>query len=115
MRRFLLPLVIVVAIVAIAIPTCRMVGCDMGDMGAMSFVPFGGTHASAMCPGQWEYSSSPAGIVPSGGDPLVIGFFAALVAAIALLVPQRSARPTLACVGDSPPPRQAARGERFRV
>jgi len=115
MRRFLLPLAIVVAIVAVAIPTCRMVGCDMGDMGAMSFIPFGGAHASSMCPGQWEFSSSPTGIVPSGSDPLVLGFLAALVAAFVLVVPQRSGRPTLAYVGDPPPPSQDPRGVRFRV
>ena len=115
MRRFVLPLAIVVAIVAIAIPTCRMVGCDMGDMGAMAFVPHSGPSASSMCPGQWEFSSSPAGIVPTGGDPIALGFLAALVAAIVLSVPQRTGRLALAYVGDSPPPPQSPRGERFRV
>jgi hypothetical protein len=114
MRRLLLPLVVVVAIVAIAIPTCRMVGCDM-EMGAMPFVPFSGPHASSMCPGQWEYSSSPSGIVPTGSDPLLLGFVAMLVAAVALVSPRLTSRPLLAYVGDPPPPPGDPRGARFRV
>lgn len=115
MRRLFLPLAIVVAIVAVAVPTCRMVGCDMGDMGAMPMVPHNGPHASSMCPGQWELSSSPTGIVPGGSDPLVLSLFAALAAAVVLLAPQRAARLNFAYVGDPPPPPQDPRGERFRV
>ena len=73
----MLPLAVVVAIVAIAVPTCRMVGCDMGDAGAMPFVPHNGPHVSSMCLGQWELSTSPTGIVPSGSDPLVLSLVAA--------------------------------------
>ena len=115
MRRFVLPIAIVIAIVAVAVPTCRMVGCDMGDMGTMTLASFGGAHVSAMCPGTWEFSSTPTGIVPSGVDPLVLGLVAALAAAIVFLAPQRSGRPTLAYVGDPPPPPQDPRGVRFRV
>ena len=32
MRRMILPLAVVVAVVAIAVPTCQMIGCDM-EMG----------------------------------------------------------------------------------
>jgi hypothetical protein len=92
-----------------------MVGCDMGDMGAMAFVSFGGAHLSATCPGQWEFSSAPSGIVPGGIDPIVLGFLAALVAAVVLVAPRRSARLALALVGDPPPPPEDPRGERFRV
>ena len=115
MRRLMLPLAIVVAIVAIAVPTCRMVGCDMGDMGAMAFVPFNGAHLSAMCPGQWEITSSPTGIIPSGSGPIVLGFLAALAAAVMLIAPQRTERLTFAFVGDPPPPPEDPRGVRIRV
>ena len=114
MRRFALPLVIVVAVVAIAVPTCRMVGCDM-DMGAMPFVPFNGPHASAVCPGQWELSASPTAIIPTGTDSLILSFLAVAVAAVVLISPQRTSRVLFAYVGDPPPPRHDPRGERFRV
>jgi hypothetical protein len=115
MRRYLLPLAIVVAIVAVAVPRCRMEGCDMGDMGAMASMPFGGPSVSAMCPAHWEVSSSPSGVVPTGSDPLVLGFVAALAAAVVLLAPQRSSRMTFAYVGDPPPPPSDPWGARFRI
>jgi hypothetical protein len=117
MRRMLLPLAIVVAIVAIAVPTCRMVGCDMdmGAMGAMRIVPITGTHMSAACPGQWEFSSGVASIVPRGSDSLTLTLVAALFAAVVLFAPQVVARPVLARVSNPPPPPEEPRGERFRV
>ena len=110
-----MPLAIVVAIVAIAVPTCRMVNCDMGDMGAMPLVPHSGPHISAMCLGQWEISASPTGIVPTGSNPLILGLVAALAAAVIVFAPQRSTRFVYAFAGDPPPPPQDPRGERFRV
>jgi hypothetical protein len=114
MRRLLLPIAIVVAIVAIAVPTCRMVGCDM-DMGAMRFIPHNGPHFSSMCPGQWEFSSAPTGILPTGSDPLVLGFAALAVAAFVLVAPRRMARPLFAYAGSPPPPPEDPLGARFRV
>jgi hypothetical protein len=110
----LLPLAIVVAIVAIAVPTCRMVGCDM-NMGAMPFVPFSGTHASSDCPGQWELFTTPASTLPSGTESLLLTLVAALFAAVVLFAPQMSARPVLVRVSNPPPPPEEPRGERFRV
>ena len=78
---------IVVALVAIAVPTCQMVGCDM-EMGAMPFVPFSGTHMSADCPGQWEFFTTPASTLPSGSDTLLLTLVAALVGAVVLFAPQ---------------------------
>jgi hypothetical protein len=114
MRRMLLPLAIVVALVAIAVPTCRMVNCDM-DMGAMPFVPFSGAHLSADCPGQWEIFTTPTSTIPTGSNSLLLTLVAATVAAVVLLVPQVSARPLLARVSNPPPPPEGPRGERFRV
>lgn len=115
MRRMLLPLAIVVAIVAIAVPTCRMVGCDMADMGAMAFAPFSGSHVSADCPSQWELFTTPASILPSGSDPLLLTLAAALFAAFVLYAPQLVALRVLARVSNPPPPPEEPRGERFRV
>ena len=114
MRRMLLPLAIVVAIVAIAVPTCRMVGCDM-SMGAMPFVPFNGSHISADCPGQWEVFTAPSSTLPSGSYSLILTLVAALVAAVVLFAPQVAPRPVLARVSNPPPPPEDPRGERFRV
>jgi hypothetical protein len=110
----LLPLAIVLAIVAIAVPTCRMVGCDM-DMGAMPFVPFSGEHLSADCPGEWALSSSPASSLPSSPNTLILTLIAALFTAVLLFAPQVAGRPVLARVSNPPPPPDEPRGERFRV
>jgi len=114
MRKALLPLAIVVAIVAVAVPTCRMVGCDM-DMGAMRFVPMQGVHLTAPCPGTWELSSAPAGTVPNGGGSLLLTFIAALAAVVVLFSPQVVSRPVLARVSNPPPPPDDPLGARFRV
>jgi hypothetical protein len=114
MRRMLLPLTIVVALVAIAVPTCRMIGCDM-DMGAMRIVPMGGTYLSAQCPGQWEFSSTPVSTVPNGSSAILLTLVAALVAAVVLIAPQSTSRFVLVRVSDPPPPPEDPRGERFRV
>jgi len=114
MRKALLPLAIVVAIVAVAVPTCRMVGCDM-DMGAMPFVPMHGVHFTAPCPGAWELSASPVGTIPSGGNSLLLTFIAALAAVVLLFSPQVVSRPVLARVSNPPPPPDDPLGARFRV
>jgi len=114
MRRMVLPLAIVLAVVAIAIPTCRMVGCDM-SMGAMPFVPFSGSHVSADCPGEWGVFTTPASTLPSSSDSLILTLAAALFAGVLLMAPQVVARPVLARVSNPPPPPDEPRGERFRV
>jgi len=114
MRRFALPLVIMVAVAAIAVPTCRMVGCDM-DMGSMPLMPFNGPIVSSACGGQWEFSSGPAGILPSGTDALSLTLMAAFAVAVVLLAPQVAGHPVLVRVSNPPPPPEDPLGERFRV
>jgi len=115
MNRFLLPLAIMVAMVAIVLPTCQMVGCDMGTMGAMPFMPNGGAYSD--CPGQWVIGSSSApGIVPGGMDSLAFAFLVALLAVVAvLLAPKASFRTVAVYTGDPPPPLEDSFGARFRV
>jgi len=110
----MLPLVVVLALVAIAVPTCRMVGCDM-DMNAMPFVPFSGAHFASDCPGQWEMNSVPASTLPSSSDTILLTLVAALVVAFVAFAPQVSAQPVYARVSNPPPPPEEPRGERFRV
>lgn len=114
MRKALLPVAIVVAIVVVALPIYRMVGCDM-DMNAMRIVPMHGSWLSAPCPGTWEVSSAPASTLPSGGDSLLLVFVAALAAMVLMLAPQVVSLPVLMRVSDPPPPPEEPLGARFRV
>ncbi|NTU71215.1 MAG: hypothetical protein HGB10_05295 [Coriobacteriia bacterium] len=114
MRGLTLSLVVVIALVAVAVPTCRMVGCDM-DMGAMPFVPFSGAHLTSDCGGEWAFSSTPVGTLPSSALNLLLSLAAAMVAALVLFGPQLASRPLLAMVSNPPPPPELPRGERFRV
>jgi hypothetical protein len=112
-RRFLMPLVIAMALVAIAVPTCRMVGCEM-DMGAMPFMPHGAGFYN-QCSGEWVTSAGPAGVVPPGVDTLMLTLMAAVLVAVVLFSPMMSARPVFAFSAQPPPPPEDPRGERFRV
>jgi hypothetical protein len=115
MSRFLLPVAIMVALVAVVLPTCQMIGCDMDAMGAMPFMPNGGAYSD--CPGQWVVnSSSTSGIVPSGPNALSFMLVLAILAVGAVLfAPQASQRSVVAYVGDPPPPDEDSFGARFRV
>ncbi len=116
MQRFMLPLAIMVAMVAVVLPTCQMVGCDMNGMGAMPFMPQGGAFSD--CPGEWVVNTSSSnGIVPSGADSLTFSLLMALLAIVGVLffAPQASLRPVVAYTGDPPPPLEDSFGARFRV
>ena len=113
----MLPLAIMMAMVAVVLPTCQMVGCDMNGagMGAMPFMPQGGAYSD--CPGQWVVNTSSSnGIVPSGIDSLTFSLLIAILAVGALFfAPQASLRPVAAYTGDPPPPLEDTFGARFRV
>lgn len=117
MNRFALTLAIMMALVAIAIPTCQMVGCDMGLMpnGAMPFMPDGGAYTD--CPGEWVVNSGgQSGIIPSGMNSMILTL---LVGIVALAVFTRAPRMQISHVRDyrvdPPPPPQDPLGMRFRV
>lgn len=114
MRRALLPLAIVLAIVTVAVPTYSMVGCKM-DMGAMRFVPMRGFHFTAPCPGSWVLSTGPVGTVPVTSSPLLLTFMAALAAVFVLIAPQFMVSPVVVRAKNPPPPREEPRGQRYRV
>jgi hypothetical protein len=111
-RKALIALAIVVAIVAIVVPTCRMVGCSMG--GAMPW----GHHADfvgiySYCGGTYVTSSAPAAIVPAGADSLVLALVASVVAAVALIRPPLVVQTVSAHASDPPPPPEDPKGERL--
>ena len=115
MQRFMLPLAIMVALVAVVLPTCQMIGCDMNGMGAMPFMPQGGAYSD--CPGEWVVNTSgPNGILPSGADSLTFSLLIAILALGSMVfAPQSSVRTVVAYTGDPPPPLEDSFGARFRV
>ena len=113
-RRVATVLVIVMAVIAIAIPTCTMVGCDMGMSGGMPFMP-SGTGIYNSCPGEWVTSTGPSGVLPSGTDNLVLALSAALLVAAVVLAPRATTAEIVSRVAEPPPPPEDPLGQRTRI
>ena len=114
-RRTLIVIAIVVAFVAVVIPTCRMVGCSMSMGGAM---PFGQQWTPGFfgdCGGEYVVNGTPVAVVPAGVDALTTALTAVVFAALALLVPRLAHGPLLLIEATPPPPPEAPRGMRFRL
>lgn len=86
MRQALLPLVVIIAIVAIAVPACQMVGCNMPSGGMlMRFVHHGGSPVlSSRCPGEYVTRTGPLGVTPGGSTGFLLSFIAAAIGAVVL-------------------------------
>lgn len=119
-RKALIALTIVVAFVAIVIPTCRMIGCsmDMAKMGVMDAMHHMGSGfiLTSSCDGEWSTTTSPFAVVPPGLETFLISLFAAALAAITFFSPQMASR-LVHIVDAIPPPLlpQDPLGARFRV
>ena len=114
-RKALVAIAIVVAFVAVVVPTCRMVGCQM-EMGYMGFMHPGDTAGLfSDCGGTWSLSDTPVGIIPASIDALVLALFAAISAVVAMLRPQMVAHPVRIVDAAPPPPPEEPLGARFRV
>jgi len=114
-RKTLMALAIVVAFVAVAVPTCQMVNCTM-EMGYMPFMHGQADfNISSLCGGEWVASQAPNAVVPAGADSLVLALVSAVVAAVVMLRPQLVSRPVRIDDFAPPPPPEEPRGERFRV
>jgi hypothetical protein len=113
-RRVAMVLVIMMAVVAIAIPTCTMIGCDMGMGSGMPFMPSGAGIFNS-CSGEWITSTGPAGLIPSGGENLVLALSAVLLAAVAVVAPRSSSDLRPAMVAEPPPPPEDPLGQRTRI
>lgn len=113
-RKALLALALAVAFVAIAIPSCRMIGCSMG--GAM---PWGHNAAGlgiyGTCGGTWVTNAAPIALVPPTTYTLILAMFAAFVAALALSRPTVLVERIRVHDSDPPPPPEDPRGERLRI
>jgi hypothetical protein len=112
--KMMLSAMMVIVVLAVAIPTCQMIGCNMGMVGGMMRIStHPGPTFSAPCDGTWVSSATQIGIVPSN-------FFAALVALVAVLAmakmmfsPTMAARPLYIADSNAPPPPVEPRGERY--
>lgn len=123
-RRALLALVVVVAIVAVVYPTCRMVGCSASSYIAQMPHPGAFGLAAAMgdaprlmndCGGEFLSSTNPLGVMPAGIESLLLALTAALIVGIAILGPQVAMQLVLVPLAEPPPPPLDPRGERFRL
>lgn len=117
-RQLLLVMALLVALVAIVIPTCRMVGCSMEMGSSMSMAghgSMGGAVFNAACGGKRIFNSTPNAIVPSGADSLTLALVATVIAALALILPAVSTRRSGAFVIAPIPPPLPVRGERTRL
>ncbi|MDZ4168319.1 MAG: hypothetical protein U1E26_01505 [Coriobacteriia bacterium] len=114
-RKALIALAVVLAVLAVAVPTCRMVGCSM-DMGGAR--PFGMQMSAGLfsdCGGEYVFSSSPAAVVPAGADSLTLSLLGALVAAVALMMPAFASKPVFVVELAPPPPPEPPLGQRLRL
>lgn len=117
-RQLMLVMALIVAFVAIVIPTCRMVGCSMEMGSTMSMSDhgsMGGAVLNAACGGQRIFNSAPNAIVPSGADSLTLALVAAVIAALALMLPRIAEGRVETFAAVPIPPPLPVRGERTRL
>jgi len=112
-RKALIALTIVVAFVAIVVPTCQMVGCSMG--GGMPFGQMDGLGFFGTCGGTYVTSTAPSAVVPAGADSLVLALVTVVIAALALFKPPALIQTIRVHASDPPPPPDDPRGERLRL
>lgn len=113
-RKALIALALAMVFVAVAIPTCRMIGCSMG--GAASW----GNNAVGLgfygdCGGTWVTSATPVAAVLPSAYGAIVALLGLAVVAVAI-----TRRPVLVEVisehaSDPPPPPEDPRGERLRI
>lgn len=114
-RKALIALAIVVAVVAVVVPTCRMVGCSMS---VGSTMPWGQQTTAGLfgdCGGTYVVNATPTAVVPAGADSLVVALVAAFLAAAALFSPRSVTRSALIVEPTPPPPPEDPRGMRLRL
>ena len=86
-RSMSMALVVMMAVIAIAIPTCTMIGCDMSMGQGMPFMP-SGTGIYNECSGEWFTSTGPAGIVSNGVESLLLSLVVAAFVAAVVFAPR---------------------------
>jgi hypothetical protein len=116
-RKTLAALAIIIALVAIVVPTCRMVGCEMQTGGRMGFMHYGDALGFfSNCGGSWSNSATPVGVVPPSPQALLLLVLMAAIGSMMLLRrPQVLVHAVRIVDADPPPPPEDPRGERLRV
>jgi hypothetical protein len=118
-KKAMIAFAVVIAFVAIVLPTCRMVGCSMSSMGGSMGGSMGmhdmGLSFNNACDGSMVTNVAPLAIVPAGAESLVLALVAALVAALVLFRPPVLVQAVRSHSTDPPPPPEDPRGERLRV
>ncbi len=106
---------VALALVAIVMPTCRMVGCAM-EMGSVA--PWGVQDVAGLfsdCGGEYVTSTAPFAIVPAGADALLVSLFAVAFAAVAGMVQLSASRSAAFVVARPPEPPEPPLGARLRL
>lgn len=120
-RKMFIALAMIVVLVAVVFPTCRMIGCsmEMGPNGAMPIsmhLPaMGLEHMTGTCGGEYVVSDTLEGVVPSTVQALLLVLMAALVAGIMLMAPGALFQVRQFAFATPPPPPLDPRGERFLI
>jgi len=113
-RSVSMALVVIMAVIAIAIPTCTMIGCNMDMSTGMPFMP-SGTGIYNACTGQWATNTGPSGVIPSGAESLLLTMVAAVVLAAVVLAPRDIVGVVAVADPVPPPPPEDPLGQRTRI
>ncbi len=111
-RKVSLTMAIVVAMIAVALPLCQMVGCDMlaSAMGQST-----GTAAHRICNLGSMAAPGSVGVVPTGSESLIFSLAALIGVAIMIVSPPRQLQLVRASGQDPPPPPEDPRGVRLII
>jgi hypothetical protein len=115
-RTMILAVVLAAAMLAVAVPTYEMIGCNMGrctGMTGISTQP--GSSFGSDCGGEWLANSAVAGIVPGGLTTALLVLIVAIASATAALSPRTKLQPIRLVRANAPPPPLDPRGERFTL
>ena len=110
MRKLSLTMVLIVGLIAVAIPVCQMIGCTMssGMMPFSSMPMFGGA-----CDGTTMTNTAPVGTLPPNAQSMILALAALLGAAIMVLSPPAVSSRMLVVAEDPPDPPEDPRGVRL--
>jgi hypothetical protein len=114
-RKTMMNVMLAIALLAVAIPMCQMIGCEMGMCGGMMPFHHHGTTLGNPCGGTWVGSASQVGILPTNIFSALIALIAAIGLMAFVMPMMRESRQLVVIEANSPPDPIPPRGERFRV